>query len=189
MSCFSGADESVVVIVGGMGPLAGVKCFEYVTQNCSTNGTDQDNLSVLAISYPKYIADRTEYIVGKVDQNPAESVLQFLVPQLRFLSSCYKRIILGVPCITFHCLPIFSVFERSLQESFPQVSLVSIVSETVRYIRCHHPDVVRVGIMSTNGTRQAKPFQRQMNANGITMVYLSDEQQDVVSQCIFSTEW
>ena len=33
------ADDCVIVIVGGMGPMAGLKCFEYVMSNSITNGT------------------------------------------------------------------------------------------------------------------------------------------------------
>ena len=47
------ADDCVIVIVGGMGPMAGLKCFEYVMSNSITNGTDQDNLlSLIHISEP-----------------------------------------------------------------------------------------------------------------------------------------
>lgn len=183
------ADDCVIVIVGGMGPMAGLKCFEYVMSNSITNGTDQDNLSVLALSFPKNIGDRTEYVFDRTNHNPAQSVLQFLIPQLKPLSSLYKRIVLGVPCITFHCPCIFSAFEGILQESFPNVSVVSIVSETVRYICSHYPDAARIGIMSTNGTRKVKPFQYKMNEAGKQMVYLSDDQQEIVTQCIFNTEW
>lgn len=182
-------NDSVIVIVGGMGPMAGLKCFEYVMSNSITNGTDQDNLSILTLSFPKNVGDRTEYVFDRTNTNPAESVLQFLVPQLTLLSSVYKHIVLGVPCITFHCPCIFSAFEGILQESFPDVSVISIVSETVQYICSHYPDAARIGIMSTNGTRKAKPFQSKINETGKQMVYLSDDQQGIVTQCIYNKEW
>lgn len=182
-------DESVLVVVGGMGPMAGIECYKYVLENTTTNGTDQDNLNSLIISYPRNIGNRVDYVLGKSCKNPGESVLDFLQPQLECLVHTYKRVVIGVACITFHCPSVFSVFQQGVKSRFPEVELVSIISATVKFVRTLYPHLKRVGIMSTDGTRRVRPFEDDMSKQRISLVYLNDDQQSVITSCIFNEQW
>lgn len=189
MSSSTVCDESVLVVVGGMGPLAGIECYRYILENTTTNGTDQDNLNSLVISYPRSIENRVDYVLGKSCKNPGESVLDFLQSQLECLVRTYRRVVVGVACITFHCPSIFSVFRQGLKSKFPEVELVSIISSTVEFVRTLYPHFRRVGIMSTDGTRHVKPFEDDMWKQQISLVYLDDDQQSIISNCIFNQQW
>ena len=182
-------DESVLVIVGGMGPMAGIECSKYVLENTTTNGTDQDNLNSLIISYPRSIGNRVDYVLGKSCKNPGESVLDFLQSQLECIVRTYKRVVIGVACITFHCPSVFSVFQQGVKSRFPEVELVSIISATVEFVRTLYPHLRRVGIMSTDGTRHVRPFEDDMSKQGISLVYLNDDQQSIITSCIFNEQW
>ena len=182
-------DESVLVIVGGMGPMAGIECCKYVLENTTTNGTDQDNLNSLIISYPRSIGNRVDYVLGKSCKNPGESVLDFLQSQLECIVRTYKRVVIGVACITFHCPSVFSVFQQGVKSRFPEVELVSIISATVEFVRTLYPHLRRVGIMSTDGTRHVRPFEDDMSKQGISLVYLNDDQQSIITSCIFNEQW
>ena len=182
-------DESVLVVVGGMGPMAGIECYKYILENTTTNGTDQDNLNSLIISYPRNIGNRVDFVLGKSCKNPGESVLVFLQSQLECLVRTYKRVVIGVACITFHCPSVFSVFLQGLKARFPEVEVVSIISATVEFTRTLYPHLRRVGIMSTDGTRHVKPFEDDMSKQNISLVYLNDEQQSIISSCIFNPQW
>ena len=182
-------DESVLVIVGGMGPMAGIECYKYVLENTTTNGTDQDNLNSLIISYPRSIGNRVDYVLGKSCKNPGESVLDFLQSQLECIVRTYKRVVIGVACITFHCPSVFSVFQQGVKSRFPEVELVSIISATVEFVRTLYPHLRRVGIMSTDGTRHVRPFEDDMSKQGISLVYLNDDQQSIITSCIFNEQW
>ena len=182
-------DESVLVIVGGMGPMAGIECCKYVLENTTTNGTDQDNLNSLIISYPRSIGNRVDYVLGKSCKNPGESVLDFLQSQLECIVRIYKRVVIGVACITFHCPSVFSVFQQGVKSRFPEVELVSIISATVEFVRTLYPHLRRVGIMSTDGTRHVRPFEDDMSKQGISLVYLNDDQQSIITSCIFNEQW
>ena len=126
--------DAVIVIIGGMGPMAGAECFKYVTSNSNTNGTDQNNLDVMLVSFPSRIVNRVDFVLGRTDINPATSVLEFIKPR-------------------------------------------------------YFPEVYRVGIMSTDGTRHAKPFKQEFEAHNIEVVYLADDQQCVVTDCIYNVHW
>ena len=172
-----------------MGPMAGVECYRYVLENTKSNGTDQDNLDALVVSYPQHIENRVNYIVGTEESNPGESVLRFIKPYLQMLSATHKHIVIGIPCVTFHCPAIFSVFSEGLRNCFPNAKIISIISSTVDYIQNHYPTITQIGLLSTEGTRRSKPFQHELAGLGKSIIYLSDSQQQVVSECIFNTQW
>ena len=181
--------DAVIVIIGGMGPMAGAECFKYVTSNSNTNGTDQSTLDVMLVSFPSRIVNRVDFVLGRTDINPATSVLEFIKPQFQALSTSYKRILVGIPCITFHCPCCFSVFRDEVRSLFPTVEIVSIITSTVSFVDRYFPEVHRVGIMSTDGTRHAKPFKQEFEAHNIEVVYLADDQQCVVTDCIYNVHW
>ena len=66
---------------------------------------------------------------------------------------------------------------------------MNIISSTVSFINDIYPRLKRVGIMSTDGTRHAKPFEDEMRRLGVSLVYLNDKQQAVISECIYNTKW
>ena len=181
--------DTLIVVIGGMGPLAGIDCLRYITDNCKTDGTDQDNLNTILLSCPSLIESRVDFIMGVSDVNPANSILRLLEPQLHSLKTLFKRILIGASCITFHCPKSFSVFEAGMKRSFPDVEIVSLISSTVTFIKDHFSESKRIAIMSTDGTRKAKPFESEFLANGFSPIYLSDAQQAVVTECIYNHEW
>ena len=64
---------SIVGIVGGVGPLAGLDLqHKIVAQTIARR--DQDHLPVISVSWPGPIPDRTEYLLGHVAENPAYGV-------------------------------------------------------------------------------------------------------------------
>ena len=74
------ARDSVILIVGGMGPLAGIQCYKYVLENYKSDGTDQDNLDTVIVSYPGRIENRVDYVLGRSSINPGDCVLRFIKP-------------------------------------------------------------------------------------------------------------
>ncbi len=181
--------DTVIVVIGGMGPMAGIECLKYIMSNCETDGTDQDNLNVVLLSLPALIDNRVDFVLGHSSVNPSETVLRFLKPQLDALQENFKRIVIGVPCITFHCPCIFSRFRTGISEMCSCAEVVSIVSSATQFIREHCQFIKRVGLLSTDGTRQAKPFAEEFALHGIHIVYLTDDQQSVVTDCIFNVTW
>ena len=53
-------------IIGGVGPMAGVKLHEKIIQFTPTNGTDQSHLCVHHISQSQYIPDRTTFLLSNM---------------------------------------------------------------------------------------------------------------------------
>ena len=81
------------------------------------------------------------------------------------------------------------MFRDEVRSLFPTVEIVSIITSTVSFVDRYFPEVHRVGIMSTDGTRHAKPFKQEFEAHNIEVVYLADDQQCVVTDCIYNVHW
>src|SRR5690349_15710985 len=89
-------DDCVIGIVGGVGPEAGGILYQYITMYTSAS-CDQEHLSVILMSFPKYIADRTDFIKGKTAANPACEIAAVI----RKLYMAGARI-MGIACNTSH---------------------------------------------------------------------------------------
>ena len=50
--------------------MAGAECFKYVTSNSNTNGTDQNNLDVMLVSFPSRIVNRVDFVLGRDGHQP-----------------------------------------------------------------------------------------------------------------------
>ena len=59
----------MIGIVGGVGPYAGLDLMRKVFDQTLAGG-DQEHVDALLFSLPSGIADRTEYLEGRVEQNP-----------------------------------------------------------------------------------------------------------------------
>jgi len=64
--------EKVIIIGGGVGPLAGVELHNKIIEYTLTDGTDQSHLKVYHLSCPSFIPDRTEFLLGNINTNPAQ---------------------------------------------------------------------------------------------------------------------
>ena len=57
-------------IVGGMGPFAGIELMREIFEQTKAS-RDQEHLPVIQISMPERIVDRTAFLTGQTDVNPA----------------------------------------------------------------------------------------------------------------------
>ncbi|MCA9968087.1 MAG: aspartate/glutamate racemase family protein, partial [Anaerolineales bacterium] len=84
--------EKTIGLIAGVGPFAGADLFNKILEE-TVAAKDQDHLTVLSLSGPSEILDRTEYLLGKVAENPGHA----LARQLRRLAQAGAEVI-GVPC-------------------------------------------------------------------------------------------
>ena len=139
-------DDNVIGIVGGMGPMAGNALFNSIIRHTPAFG-DQQHLSVILMSLPKYIRDRTSYLETLSGDNPAYHIAEVI----RKLESAGGKII-GIACNTSHTPEIYNIVLQELNRLNSQVRLVNMPVETCKYIWDNYPGVKRVGLMATNGT-------------------------------------
>lgn len=167
-------------LVGGMGPFAGVDGLNKILSE-TTGFHDQDHLPVILASFPDRIPDRGRYVLGQSDENPAQAIFEVI----RWLDEQGVAVV-GIPCVTAHCEPIFSVVERLVSESGRRLKLLNLVEETLAYIREIDPGIRRVGALSTTASYRSRVFIDALGEAGYEAIEQDPRiQDDLVNPAIF----
>jgi aspartate racemase len=184
MNAIKQGQHKTVGIVGGMGPEAGMLLFQSVLTHTKAT-TDQDHLPVLLLSCPGQIADRTSYLEGLVEENPAHSVVEII----RRLELAGAEVI-GMACNTIHAPEIFSVITDELRKQKSRVQLLNMPLETCRYLGENYPNVRKVGLMATVGTYKTGLYKNTLRQMGYEVVLPDvDFQRNVIHRMIYDTEF
>lgn len=173
------SQASVIGIVGGVGPLAGLDLQAKIIAQ-TVVGCDQDHLPVLSISRPGPIPDRTEYLLGRVAQNPAQPILS----QLRLLADMGATVA-AVPCNTAHAPAIFDVIRDGVASFGRPLRLMHLLEETAAHLAAHHPDLSAVGVLSTTGTWRARLYPTVLASRGLRALAPDEALQESVHAAIY----
>lgn len=172
--------DEVIGIVGGMGPQAGLALYNSILRHTRAT-TDQQHLSVILMSFPGLIADRTLYLEGAVSTNPAFTILN-LIRKLEDAGAT----VAGIACNTAHAPPIYGVIADELHKARSGIKLLNMPLETCLYIRENHPRIRRIGLMTTNGTYKAGVYKNLLQEWGYEVVIPDFSFQDrVVHRMIY----
>lgn len=169
-------------IVGGMGPFTGVDALGKIL--AETSGFhDQDHLPVILASFPDRIPDRGRYVLGQSDDNPARAifrVVQWLGEQ--------GVSVAGIPCVTAHCKPIYSVIRQLMRESKCPVKLLDLIQVTLEYTRELDVGIRRVGALSTTASYRSRVFLDALREAGYEAVEQDPRiQEELVNPAIFDS--
>ena len=141
-------------VIGGLGPMATAYYMELVIQMTDAS-CDQEHLNMIISSRPG-TPDRTRYILGLSDENPAP----VMIDAGRWLVAEGAEI-LAIPCITAH------YFQKQLEEEI-HTPVIHLIKETVHHMRDY--GVRKAGIMATDGTIQSGLFQEELRLHGMEAV-------------------
>ena len=165
-------EEKIIGIVGGVGPYAGIDLQTKIAQQTVAQ-TDQDHLTVISISQPNQILDRTEFLLGNVATNPGIAIAEQIIKLGRMGAD-----VVGIPCNTAHAPEIFDVVCARLQEANCSVDLLHMIRETAVYIQTEHPEVKTVGVLSTTGTYKTQIYPQILQPMGFKTVVPEVDMQD-----------
>lgn len=154
----------VIGIVGGVGPFAGLDLQRKILEETVAAG-DQDHLPVIAVSWPRPIPDRTEYLLGHITENPAGAI----VAQLRLLAGAGATVA-GIPCNTAHAPPIFDVIRADVATFKRPLRLLHMIDETVAHLSTCHPALKTIGVLSTTGTWQTRLYPAALEPLGYHVI-------------------
>jgi aspartate racemase len=176
--------SNMIGVVGGVGPFAGLDLLKKILDQTEAQ-SDQDHLTVFSISQPATIMDRTAYLFGETDLNPARPILDQL-HQLEKIGTT----VAGIPCNTAHAAPIMNVIEDELDASGSQLHLLNMIQEVGLFLQRYYPSVQTVGLLSTTGTSYSRVYPQTLEPFGIQVI--EPEQQTVkemVHRAIYDTSY
>lgn len=182
-------DEKVIIIGGGVGPLAGTLLHNYIIENTLTDGTDQDHLDVYHFSRSSDIPDRTDSLENGTVEKPALGMYKTFKIAAAAIDIGKKHAVGGIPCNTFHALEIFKKFEKLMKDFESKIKIVNMIEETVKEILKNHPEIQKIGIMSTTGTRKTKVYSDQFQNRGFEVIQVPEKIQPKLHDSIYNKEW
>ena len=163
--------DAKIGIVGGAGPYAGLDLAQKLLQQTKAN-TDQDYLPTLLISTPELIEDRTDFLLGETEKNPAHAIYSNLCDLEELVAT-----VAGVACNTAHAPEIRNVFLEKLKISQSNLKLLDMISETADFLRNDCQEVNTVGVLSTIGTWEAGFYPELLGGYGFEVLTLNEQQQ------------
>lgn len=172
----------MIGIVGGVGPLAGLDIFKKIIEETIAI-KDQEHIPVVLSSQPHRIADRTAFLVGNSDENPAHALLK-IIQELEKSGAE----VAAIPCNTAHAPAIFDHISEALDKDALNIQLLHLVEETAKFIHTHYPNQ-KVGVLSTTGTRDTGLYTDILAKFGIESIAPQDDLQHMVHQAIYSEEY
>jgi aspartate racemase len=171
-------------IVGGVGPYAGLDLMKKVFDH-TLSGCDQDHVDVLLFSLPSDIVDRTEYLEGRVKENPAHAMVGVLTQLERAGAT-----VAGIPCNTAHAAPIFDLIQEQLKAGGSQITLLNMIRETLAFIQTTWPDLRKIGILSTTGTYRSRVYQEALESASFEVIVPSEKiQEQVIHPAIYDPDY
>ena len=174
----------IIGIVGGLGPQAGVDLASKIIDQ-TLSSADQDHISVILISMPSIVIDRTQFLLGNVDENPGIAIAEIV----ETLERCGADVV-GIPCNTAHSSPIFDMIKQDIAIRNSSVKLLNMVVETVNFVRQQYPNIKRVGVLSTTGAIKAQIYPSALASKGIqTILPSKDVQEKVLHPAIVDKEY
>lgn len=157
--------DKIIGIVGGIGPYAGLDLNMKIFDQTMAK-SDQEHLKVILISSPDDISDRTEYLMGKADVNPAHAIYK-IIQKLELIGAD----VVGIPCNTVYAPEIFNVLTNSLYGNGNNVEIVHMIEEVSSFTIAHYPDVKNIGILGTNGTFHTGIYTKILEQDGFKVIY------------------
>jgi aspartate racemase len=170
---------NTVGILGGMGPAAGADFVRLFVQACAENLRCRGQV-VCDQSFPEHwlaqvpVPDRMRALqdVRSGGHQPLEPMLQAL-GRLAALGAGT----VAIACNTAHA------WHASLQQSFPQLTLLHIADETARVLASQ--GVRSVSLMATEGTYQTGLYDAALLKCGIACHVPSNAQRECITRGIF----
>lgn len=176
--------RKIIGVVGGVGPFAGLDLQQKILQETSAR-RDQEQLTVISISQPNEIPDRTAYLLGQVTQNPAYPIAR----QLLALESIGAQVA-AVPCNSAHAAAIFDVILAELAAAGSKLTLLHMIGEVAIFLRTRFPAIRRVGVLSTTGTTSARVYPRSLEPFGYTVLVPDDAlQTQVIHTAVYDPDY
>jgi aspartate racemase len=177
-------NSKVIGIVGGMGPQAGAALLQSII--CQTDASlDQQHLPVILMSFPGHIVDRTAFLEGKTDVNPAYAISGII----HRLESSGAGVI-AMACNTSHAPEIFDVIIEELDRIRSRVNIVHLPLAACSYIRNDCPQLRRIGLMTTNGTWKSGVYRNILRNWGYEVVIPDFSfQNDVIHRMVYDPKF
>ncbi|MGE5627367.1 MAG: aspartate/glutamate racemase family protein [Solirubrobacterales bacterium] len=162
--------KKTIGILGGMGPLATEDLFHKIVTLTDAK-SDNDHIHIIIDSYTD-IPDRTSFILGH-----GEDPTQYLI------EAALKLELMGADVIIMPCNTAHYFYDEIVK--YLRIPFINMIEEVAKKIKKISPDIIKVGLLATEGTCQAGVYDKELKKYGIEVVKLNEEYQNKISNLIY----
>ncbi len=163
-------------LLGGIGPWAGLDVHQRIMQ-LSNHSIEQECVSIMHLSCPSKFSDRSEFLLGKTDVNPADA----FVNELRMMEQSGVEVA-AIICNTAHASPIIGKIRSQMLNS--SLIYINIIDETQKRLR--KDEMKKVGLLATRGTYQFGLYQQGFTGE---LILPKEEDRLRVHNCIYHADY
>lgn len=176
--------KKVIGIVGGMGPHAGLLLYNAILEQTDAS-SDQDHLSVVLMSFPSEIVDRTAFLLGRNSVNPAFGITR-MIKQLNSIGAE----VIGLACNTAYAPRIQNKVNSLLAKSSVIVDVVDMPFETCLAVKKDSRNIRRVGVLGTEGTYLSKIYEEALSNVGLEAIIPNNSfQVNIIHRMIYDEKF
>lgn len=175
--------KGIIGIVGGVGPYAGLDLVRKIFDQTKAKN-DQDHLSVCLISESSKIEDRTAYLCGQTQKNPAYAITD-IIKKLEQAGATVAT----VACNTAHSPKIFDVVLENLKKDNSNIRILHIVNETADFIKQNFPDIKKIGVLGTRGTYDTNLYGFTLEDRGFEPINPTQKTKNLVHKAIYDQNY
>jgi aspartate racemase len=183
--------NKIIGIIGGMGPEAGCKLHSLINlaaKEIIHTKRDADYPEVIHFSMPETITDRTDYLLGLSDVNPANAVIPMVQMLAEIGQQLKKDLVVCVACNTFHASPIWDGFNEHVSK-IENIKIVHLIDVTVEAIQEELAPTASIAILGTIGSIKESVYESRLGPLGYEIVDLTPQQQQDVHKAIYDHEF
>ncbi len=174
----------MIGIVGGIGPMAGADLYKKIVEHTEAH-CDQDHLSVLLASLPQQIGDRSQFLLGNSNENPANSLAEVIL----LLENAGSKYI-AMACNTAHAPQIFNPMIQLLKDKGSKAEILHLIELTMTFIKAQEYGFERIGLLCTLGSYKTNLYQNPLRNASLKPVVLDIEQHtELVQVPIYHPEY
>ncbi|NLR77744.1 aspartate/glutamate racemase family protein [Chitinophaga eiseniae] len=178
------AKKEVIGVIGGCGPHAGIMLAENIFRQ-TLAGSDQEHLPMLLSSMPDQIPDRTAFILGDADENPACAIASIILQM-----EAQGVTVAGIACNTSHAPIIYHTIQGILHAARSEVKLLHMIEETMYFLEEHFRQAKRIGVLATDGTYKTGLYEYALQQHGFNYIKPpADFQHKYIHQCIYDKKY
>lgn len=164
-------NEKKLGVIGGLGPKATAYFYNLVIDNTKAD-VDQDHIDAIYLNHAS-MPDRTRAILFK----KTDELKRLLIEDAKLLESLEVSHI-AIPCNTSH------TFYDEIQGSV-NIPVINMIDEAIKYVKGKFPEIVKIGVLATNGTREMRIYDKYAENNSVEILYPSSLGQDLVMKAIY----
>lgn len=177
-------NDKMIGIVGGVGPYAGLDLTRKIFDQTKAS-SDQDYLSVVLLSIPQQIEDRTSFLLGQTNINPANAISKII----RKLEQIGVGVA-GIPCNSVHSPRIFDGILKKLRKANSNVKIVHMINEVASFIQKTYPKIRNIGVLCTTGTYKTKVYSNILEPKGYRVILPNEVvQESIVHKATFDPNY